>query len=102
MLPRISGGKPSSIMPAVTNIYQAKRGIWDSFMPGARMRKIVVSNSTAPHTAEISAKVMPISQISFAMSGLYRPLDNGTYMNQPLRGASPRTRLNTTMVAPNR
>ena len=51
-------------------MYQANSGILSSDMPGARILRIVTMISTAAAIAEISTKVMPISQTSALMPGV--------------------------------
>jgi hypothetical protein len=69
MLPRISGGKPTMIISAVTSMYQANIGIWCSDMPAARVRRIDTAMSMAAAMAAISMKVMPSSQKSALRPG---------------------------------
>ncbi len=64
MLPRISGGKPTTIINAMARMYQANSGILCSAMPWVRVRRIDTTSSTPAESAEISTKVMPSSQKS--------------------------------------
>ena len=88
MLPRISGGKPNTIISAITRMYQAYSGILCSAMPLVRVRRIETTSSTPALTAEISTKVMPSSQKSELTPGMCAELDSGVYMNQPALGAA--------------
>lgn len=67
-------------------MYQAKTGILSRDMPGARNLRIVTMISIAALIAEISTKVMPRSQMSALIPGLYCDDDSGVYMNQPPQG----------------
>jgi hypothetical protein len=102
MLPRISGGKPNTIISAITRMYQAYSGILCSAMPLVRVRRIETTSSTPALTAEISTKVMPSSQKSELTPGMCAELDSGVYMNQPAFGATPRNTLDSRMMPPNR
>ncbi len=102
MEPRINGGKPTTIIMAITRMYQAYSGILCSAMPLVRVRRIDTTSSTPADTAEISTKVMPSSQKSEFTPGVCAELDSGVYMNQPAFGAMSRKMLDSRISPPNR
>ena len=67
---RISGGKATSIISAVTRMYQPKIGIRSSDIPGARIFSVETTISTAKLKAEISTKVTPSSHTSALTPGV--------------------------------
>src|SRR5690606_22971843 len=99
---RISGGKPKMIIKLVTRMYQQNSGICWSDILAVRVRIIDTTSSTAADTAEISTKVIPSSQKSEFGPGEYTELLRGVYINQPLLGAMPNTRLASRIMPPNR
>ena len=62
--PRISGGKPTTIISEVTSIDHANTGMRSSDMPAARVRRIDTAISMPAAMVAISTKVMPSSQKS--------------------------------------
>ena len=84
----------------MTSAYQAKIGILSSDMPGARYFRIETVNSTAAQIAEISTKVMPISQKSVLMPGECSGPVSGGYMNQPPSGAMPKNSATSSIAPP--
>jgi hypothetical protein len=100
--PRISGGKATSIISAVTSRYQANNGIRAIPMPGARSFSTVTTISIAAQIAEISTKVTPSSQTSALIPGVYAFDASGVYMNQPPSGAAPKASAAISIVPPNR
>ena len=97
----MSGGNPVRIISEVTRAYQAKIGILSSDIPGARYFRIETVNSTAAQIAEISTKVIPISQKSVLIPGEYSGPVSGGYMNQPPFGAMPKTSATSSINPPN-
>jgi hypothetical protein len=68
--PRMSGGNASSIIMAVTRMYQPHIGIRSSDMPGARILRIDTTISTAKLNAEISTNITPSSHTSAFTPGV--------------------------------
>ena len=101
-LPKISGGKPTTIISAMARMYHANSGILCSAMPWVRVRKIDTTSSTPAESADISTKVMPSSQKSEPKSGANSLLLSGVYINQPLEGAISIIRLEVRIIPPNR
>ena len=60
----MSGGKPKTIISAVTSMYQPNNGIRSSDMPGARTFRIETVISIAAASAEISTNVTPNNHTS--------------------------------------
>ena len=65
----MTAGKANMIIAAKMSIAQPKIGIFESDMPGGRVRSAPTTISIAPAIAEISMKPMPSSQKSALMPG---------------------------------
>jgi hypothetical protein len=78
MRPAVSTGVASRISVAVTSTVQAKIGIRNRVMPGARILKMVVMKFTAPRIEAVPTSARPMSHRSVPAPCAYCPVLNGT------------------------
>ena len=95
-------GIANSSRNCTTRIIQVKIGIFISFMPGARMLRMVTIRLIAPVSEAMPVICRPSTQKSMPWLGENSALAFGWYMNQPPSAAPPRNHDVFRKMPPNR
>ncbi len=95
-------GMAKSSRNCTTRTIQVKIGMRMSFMPGARMLRMVTIRLIEPVSDAIPVICRPSTQKSMPCVGENRVLELGAYMNQPPSAAPPRNHEVLRKMPPNR
>ncbi len=95
-------GMANSSRSCTTSTIQVKTGIFISFMPGARMLRMVTIRLIAPVSEAMPVISRPSAQKSMPWLGENITLEFGAYMNQPPSAPPPRNQDVLRKMPPNR